>query len=89
MKDETRLSHKDSQSDLHTQLSKAIFEGQLQELGVAGEGELDHEYNQVKDIEKHSDIVLTDFEGELKMLEDRLINPRIDKEYSIQLVDLV
>jgi len=53
MKDETRLSHKDSQSDLHTQLSKAIFEGQLQELGVVGEGELDHEYNEVKDIEKH------------------------------------
>jgi hypothetical protein len=34
----------------------------------------------MEDEGRHSYIVIIDFEGELRMLEDWLINPRIDKE---------
>jgi hypothetical protein len=47
---------------------------------------LAYEGNQGKNLEgegKHSDTVLTDFEDELRMLEEWLVNSRIDKEVYI------
>jgi hypothetical protein len=58
-KEETTLSHEDDQYLDHFLLSDAEMEEQLQELVVAE--------NKEEDEGQHSDIVLTDFEEELKV----------------------
>jgi ribosomal protein L29 len=88
-KDETRLSHKENQRRIHTQLANEIVEGQFPKSIVAVEEELAPESNQVKDIEKHLDIVLTDFEGEVNMLEDWLIHPKTDEIECIEVAYLI
>ena len=68
---ETTLSHEYDQYLNHFVLSDAWMEEQLQELVFAeNNGEVEG---------KHSYIVLTSFEEQLRMLEDWLVNPRIDK----------
>ena len=49
-------------------------------MSIGIEGKFPNEYGQRENKEKYLDIVLTYFKGEIKMMEDWLINPRIDKE---------
>ena len=88
--DETTLAHKRNQRKIHTQLTNEIVGKKLKRpISAIRSTELSHEDIQKKDKdeEEHSYVMLTELDKDLRLMEEWLINPKIEED-CIKVVDM-